>query len=433
MIVQGLMSLLFVVFAWGPLLGFGGGVQTFNLRLADGLLPLTVAGCCLLWLAERRLPLSLTRLRTIPLLATLLLFVLLVSASLLVAVGPLTALRRVVRVWLLLMLAIGVIDFAPSLTRIRWLLALHVLVQATLGLAQYWWQRNVGLRWLGEQEMRAELGFNIVQTADRIVLRAQGLSEHPNLFAITLVVPLLIVLGGFAQASGWGRWLWLGVLFLGTVALFFAFSRAATLGGVLGACYFVGLRRWGLTSADSTTPPTTSNRFILIFTILALLTLTYINHDVLLTRINPSGSVLEWVSVNERIVQNLVGLRMVQAAPLLGVGAGNGRLLFLDFLGDEPYISRVIHNAVLLISAETGLLNGILWFIILLTPPIYGILHRRTLSTDALALSAALIPYLITDFTSPASWDTPVGSLLRWLVLALWLRAVHASAKTQTP
>lgn len=155
---------------------------------------------------------------------------------------------------------------------------------------------------------------------------------------------------------------------------------------------------------------------------MGVLVFTY--RDVVLSRLDLGGSILERTSVTERAVQNRVGWEMVQASPLIGVGAHSARARFTEFLGSETYISHTIHNTVLLISAELGLPAGILWLIILAAPPIYLLQNHDSISAPALAYSVALVPYLITDFTSPASYDTPVGSLLRWLLLALWLGAI---------
>lgn len=412
-----LLSALLITFSWGPTVALG----TFDLRYADGLLVLLVGAFIVRWVVDRRVPTNLLRQ---PLIIVLTVFALWTLTSLIVTVTPALTVRRIVRVWLLLVMVIGVVDLRPSFRSIVNLLSVHLLLQAFVAIGQAILQRDIGLHWLGEQQQMAQLGYNVLDTGSRLILRVQGLAEHPNLLAITLVVPMLIVVSFVVLHTEltWRETIFpiLAVL-AGLIALFFTFSRAATLGGSIAVLLLLTLRnRAGQSMRKGTI-------IVIGVGLLALATMLFAYRDVVLSRLNFAGSQLERTSVTERAVQNQVGWEMVQASPLVGVGAHSARARFAEFLGEETAISHTIHNTVLLISAELGLPAGILWLIVLFAPPIYAIQHRRTLSVPAIAYSVALTPYLITNFTSPASFDTPVGSLLHWLLLALWISAISES------
>ncbi len=453
--IRALFTALLLTFSWGPTVTIGA----FDLRIADLLLVLLVSLFFGKWLLARRLPVSLTKLRQ-PVLLVLILFAIWTFTSLFVTVTPVLSLRRIVRIWLLLTMVIGVNEMRPAFKWVVSLFSIHILAQSSVALAQAALQRDIGLTWLGEQQMMAQLGYNVLDTGSRLILRVQGLAEHPNLLAITLVVPLLVVLvyvlfpeanmpdAHSTSQNNDGRRerpysnvqrnpsflqrqesiLPIAALIVGTIALFFTFSRAATLGGMIALVWLLvvwkmgGMRR----VKNQKSVPIYGKIVFAGGALLVGLTL-FSYRDVVLSRLDFGGSMLEQTSVTERVVQNRVGWKMVQASPLVGVGAHSARERFTEFLGAQTRISHTIHNTVLLISAELGLPAGFLWLILLITPPIYALRHRHALSTPALAYSVALVPYLVTNFTSPASYDTPVGSLLHWLLLALWLDATTQS------
>ncbi len=427
-----LFTSLLLTFSWGPAITIG----TFDLRFADVLLVLFVGVFLGKWLFKGEFPLKIREARQKPLLTILFLFALWTVTSLFVTVTPVLTVRRIVRVWLLLMLVIGIQDLRPSLRWVANLLSLHILGQSLIAIAQAILQRDVGLYWLGEKKQMAQLGYNVLDTGSRLILRIQGLAEHPNLLAITLVVPLLVILVYLifpeeisGSTSSFSRTLPAIALFFGIIALFFTFSRAATLGGVIGVglLLFVGK---GWTTARQNRQVRNARLIRCVFFLMGMLVISmmlFAYRDVILSRLDLGGSILERTSVTERAVQNHIGWKMVQASPLVGVGAHSARERFTEFFGAETPISHTIHNTVLLISAELGLPAGLLWLILLLTPPIYAIRRRHTLSVPTLAYTIALVPYLITDFTSPASYDTPVGSLLHWLLLALWIESTSTT------
>lgn len=382
-----------------------------SLRPIDGLL-ITFAGLMLLiWLTDRRLPPIQS-----PLAIVLLLFALWMFSSLINTQYLLLTVRRIGRIWLLLILVFGVQTLQPSLKRISQFLAAHALLQSGVAIGQFLLGRGLNLRWLGE----LELGENVLRIGDDIVLRAQGLTEHPNLLAILLVTSLFVMLAGLPKVHRWQQVSVIGILLVCSTALFFTFGRAATLGGMIAGGYLfiqLALSPQGIASRRS-------RQLMLIGTGLLILTLGYTYRDVWLSRLTVGSSALEMLSIWERMVQNQIAVAMVQDYPLFGVGARNAQFLFAYYFEETRSISTVIHSTVLLISAELGLIGGLLWLTILLYPIAYAIRHRKQLTRQQHILTAALAPYLIVDWTSPAAWDAPVGSLLRWLLLAVWLQSI---------
>ncbi|HFC12455.1 MAG TPA: O-antigen ligase domain-containing protein [Anaerolineae bacterium] len=407
------LALLLLTLGFGPIFQRATGATLLSLRFIDLLLPLFALLMGLIWLRERQLP----DLKT-PLFILLFLFALWTLTSLFVSQHFLLTVRRIGRIWLLLIMVAGIQTLQLPLKQIAQLLALHLLGQSALAIAQFQRQASVGLHWLGE----AQLGENVLRMGDQFVMRAQGFTEHPNLLAIVLLTSLFVLLAGISAETPLQSLLFLSVLLLGSSAFFFTFSRAATLGGLLALLFLLGQHittPQGLFKQRRLLP-------VALIILMPVLLLGYFYRDIWLSRLTIS-STLEFTSIQERVIHNQVALAMLQEYPLFGVGARNGQFLFSNYFVVEAPISQVIHSTVMLISAELGFIGGLLWLAILLYPPLYTIRQRKYLTPTQHILTAALLPYLIVDWTSPAAWDTPTGSLLRWLLLALWIQHVEKS------
>lgn len=104
-------------------------------------------------------------------------------------------------------------------------------------------------------------------------------------------------------------------------------------------------------------------------------------------------------STAERLAHWLAGLRMFQAHPLLGVGAGNYNAAYAQFgLPDWPEPLGQAHNYYINVAAETGLL-GLVAFLALVAVMLYlgwRVAHAAVLAKEAArALALGLLAVLV--------------------------------------
>ena len=145
------------------------------------------------------------------------------------------------------LLSLGVVWFVylfivnerPKLT---WPLALVVVIQGGVGVAQFVFQHDLGLPALGELALDPEVrGVSVLMTEEgQRWLRAYGLTGHPNLLAALLTVLLLLLLLDLPKQQGVRRALLVGVCVVGVLGLLATVSRAAWL------AFGVGLVVWAL-------------------------------------------------------------------------------------------------------------------------------------------------------------------------------------------
>ena len=117
-----------------------------------------------------------------------------------------------------------VVNERPKLT---WPLALVVLIQGGVGMAQFVLQRNLGLAALGELALDPEVrGVSVLMTEEgQRWLRAYGLTGHPNLLAALLTLLLLLLLLDLPKQHGVRRALLVGVCGVGVLGLLATVSR----------------------------------------------------------------------------------------------------------------------------------------------------------------------------------------------------------------
>ncbi len=132
-----------------------------------------------------------------------------------------------------------IVNERPKLT---WPLALIVLIQGGVGVAQFILQHDLGLTALGELALDPEVrGVSVLMTdAGQRWLRAYGLTAHPNWMATLLTLLMLLLLLDLQQYRGLRRALLFGVFGVGVLGLLASVSRAAWL------AFGVGLAVWAL-------------------------------------------------------------------------------------------------------------------------------------------------------------------------------------------
>lgn len=227
------------------------------------------------------------------------------------------------------------------------LFAIVVGVQGTVGAAQFWRQGSLGLAALGEPWLNPAVeATSVVGQPGAHFLRAYGLTAHPNVLGGMLAIGLLwlvaAALGAPPRTRGW----WLVPIIPGLAGLLLTFSRAAWLGLLVGLVWLAWrwpqVRRWWLV--------------MVVLLVAGTLALVWWQPALVWTRLFDWSTPLEARSLNERLHFLVVAVGVIRAHLWDGVGSG----LYL-YAVPATKGAMAVHNALLLASAELGIIGGALW------------------------------------------------------------------------
>ena len=117
-------------------------------------------------------------------------------------------------------------------------------------------------------------------------------------------------------------------------------------------------------------------------------------------------------SVSERIASLEDGQRLIEAQPIIGVGAGN---FTTEILGQEPdrpvWSVQPAHNVFILVWSELGLIGLVLFLVFL-----FQIVKR---SNENAIFSIALLALVPSLFLDHLLWSSHFGILFLFLLLGL--------------
>lgn len=245
-----------------------------------------------------------------------------------------------------------------------WSLFSSGLVQAVIALTQYFSQKPLGLRLLGEQPLTAKIHIpngriwlfdhisQIYQSgANKAVYRALGTMPHPNVLGGLFVISLLTTTHFFLEKRSWRIWL-IPCHLLQLMALATTYSRSALFAYLLATLIYVSWNRLRNRQAIRST--------LFLVCISGMLTATLFSEQYL-----HRGGVVNYTNTSrqsdqERLFYQSVALNMIQSHPFLGVGFGQFSLRAPAFLpkGVDPQSAiSATHNIYLMIATETGLLS----------------------------------------------------------------------------
>ncbi|GIV97408.1 MAG: hypothetical protein KatS3mg057_2065 [Herpetosiphonaceae bacterium] len=141
-------------------------------------------------------------------------------------------------------------------------------------------------------------------------------------------------------------------------------------------------------------------------------------------RLNPSSTPTETRSINERGALIAVALQTIADHPLVGVGAGNFPLVVEAV--NAPAFPQPVHNVLLLLAAELGILGGALWFWLWVAPAMA--LDERLRQTDPwpVVLAGAWLALGIIALWDDYPWGLEPGRLLGVSLLAATSKALAA-------
>jgi O-antigen ligase len=106
--------------------------------------------------------------------------------------------------------------------------------------------------------------------------------------------------------------------------------------------------------------------------------------------------------------------------PLLGVGLGGLPLAEQQANPSFGFSFQPAHIVLLDVAAETGILGGLLFLILLVAPWLALVRVRQRWTPDLAAASAALAAITVVGFFDYYTWTYPAGRIWAWLVLGVW-------------
>ncbi|MBI4127609.1 MAG: O-antigen ligase family protein [Parcubacteria group bacterium] len=338
------------------------------------------------------------------------------------------ALWATYRLFLGVLLYVGVATLRPRFSFLVMWLVISAYLQAFIGLFQFLNQSSLGLRLLGESPLAAgEPGVAIAKGVGEYFLRAYGILPHPNVLAGFLLVALLLAtvyLGPKVFATFRDKRFAIGLPFIVMViftGLFFTFSRSAWLTGFLIFLLFflwLWFRKRELVK-----------QYQLIFVLLAMSALLFavIFRDVVAVRVDPSGYHVTDRSLVDRVMLTERALALVRESNYRGVGAGNFTNATFARIDSSlpPWEYQPAHNVPLLILAELGVTGFVIWIVCMLG--LVVVMVKRLLSRlsppslEFAAVSFALLVLLFLSLFDHYLWTLKAGQGLFFLILALWI------------
>ena len=300
-------------------------------------------------------------------------------------------------------------------------IAVMIMFQAILAISQVVSQQSFGLADLGELDLDPSVnGISIVWTESApAILRACGLSDHPNILGGVIAVSLLVLAASLSRYREGALAVACAIFGLGTAALFVTFSRSAALGlgtGIgLALVLFLARRDWPALKVWSAA-------CLVAVVITAPLIMPY--SDYLGARLNPSAQAVgspEQRSLGERESLARNTNEIFVDNPLVGVGAGVLPTAMKEDFPDFQYDYAPAHIAILVVTAETGILGAFAYGVIMLAPLILLWLRRDRWTPELIGVSAAFLALQIIGLFDYYTWSLTAGRIWFWLILGLWI------------
>lgn len=290
-----------------------------------------------------------------------------------VAINILMATDKILAIywWLRIMEGVGLIWLMKKIDYAKIKLAaafvLSMLFSAGLGIYQFINGGSGAVKWLGLAWREAKnLGDSVVEVSGERFLRAYGSLPHPNILAGFLVVALILVFYIFWQTKNTNSkkqniFLYLSIIFL-TSGLFFTFSRAAWLAGIILCIVFcvVWIKQKSFERYK---------KIGLASVVLTAIILTGVYWPLVVVRTG-NETRLEIKSTTERLGGYRAAVEIIKGQPLWGVGLGNYTKVLAQKTPEAPvWKNQPVHNVFVLAWAELGmigiLLLGFLLYILL--------------------------------------------------------------------
>lgn len=328
-----------------------------------------------------------------------------------------TAVLMLFLFWLVYLSFINLFPQHPPWHGLIGVIALVIIVQAGVAIAQFGWQRELGLVWLGEPVLTPfAQGISVVMNGEIPWLRAYGLNSHPNRLGWKLVLLWLMLWPCQRVVSGRLRAVvWLALV-SGMAGILVSLSRSAWLAWLAGVAVLI-VADWlawrGGAARPFTSPHLSRPPLLLTGLILAgpvLFALAY--GQILIGRFSRPSDALEILSFLERLRDAPLAWQLMISHPWSGVGLGQFRQAAVQL---HP-LAGLVHVTPLLVGAELGAPGFLGWLWLLAAP-----LLRRDLLPDYAPQTAVWIAIIVIGLLQPEPTPfTMQGAILFGLAAALW-------------
>ena len=310
---------------------------------------------------------------------------------------------------------------------------LQILIQSIVALAQFIAQRSVDLQNLGELYLNpAWPGVSVVIANGVRLLRAYGLSDHPNILGGCLAFGLLVILSAYLNVHK--SFPILTALIPAFPALLVTFSRSAWLAFLGGVIFIISLNFITRKFESMRQLPWLA---LMCLFILAPFFLAYARFFG--ARLNAGNTfttpTVEQQSIGERFLLINSTLPILIKHPLTGIGLGASPDALKSYYPNFPVSYEPPHLTILDAALETGLLGAVFYLALILFPFVIFFSHRESLLPNPLTFTAIslLLSIIIVGFFDYYTWLLVPGRLWQWLAWGLWAVALQGAAKKDSP
>jgi O-antigen ligase len=166
-----------------------------------------------------------------------------------------------------------------------------------------------------------------------------------------------------------------------------------------------------------------------------VLTFASVVWPLLVPRLGLAAEGVEIRSFEERAMLGEAGLALIQKRPWFGVGLGSFSEALHRLVPETvAYYAEFmpVHNVLVLATAELGILGGLFWLCLIVSPWLALWLRRRQVEMTPwwAGLCGAMAALTVTSFFDHYPWSFQQGRLLVWLIWGLWAREWTTSLRS---
>ena len=204
-------------------------------------------------------------------------------------------------------------------------------------------------------------GFHLGDLIPPTVPKVHGVSDHPNILGMTLVLAMpFYVLGVYRPASLWLRAFWGLILLAALWAVFLTLSRGAWIGAAVAIVVTAGSlvvagRSWSVEELRRAALTKSRTRMILVVGGVSVLLLIVVAGAIVATHWNVRPQWLFRESLSPRRDVFDAGVSIFRDHPLFGGGPGTFGLLYPEYSGAFPIHAVHAHNGFLQVGDDAGL------------------------------------------------------------------------------
>jgi len=226
---------------------------------------------------------------------------------------------------------------------VLWISIVSVLIQGVLGAIQFLHGSSLGLQMLGESQVVSGIqGSSFVTLNNEVFLRAYGTFPHPNVLGGYLVMNVLLGIFLFSKSKGFYKKLSVLLIVLSCIFVTLTFSRISIL-LVLGIVFVTLIYKLVKGKVFSFTPLLLVERFANLI----------------------SGNDTSW---SDRVNLTKSSFSVMKNNLMVGTGLGNftkGMENVVPTTVNGVLLIQPVHNVVLLMIAELGIVGSLLYVVLL--------------------------------------------------------------------